>query len=231
MTPVHTAYRLRLVALLASACALVAACDGGRVAPSLLTVTPARACGGTATTLALAGSGFEARVDGVLGTATAVEPAVTATAGGGAPVPLASRWLSTAALSVAVPAGMLAAGTYDIAVANPDGARATLAQAFTSDPAPRVDNVTPPQLCSTGGDFTVTGSGFVAGASVTLSDGTTTLPGTNVAVASATQLSVHFGTNSYANNAQLDLTVANPDGCSGTLASALHRRSGTGGCP
>lgn len=135
------------------------------------------------------------------------------------------------ALSVAVPAGTLAAGTYDIAVANPDGARATLPQAFISEPGPRVDNVTPPQLCSTGGDFTVTGAGFAAGATVTLTDGATTLPGSNVAVTSATQLTVRFGANSYANNAQLDLTVANPDGCSGTLTAALHRRSGTGGCP
>ncbi|HEX6835624.1 MAG TPA: hypothetical protein VF334_03575, partial [Polyangia bacterium] len=110
-------------------------------------------------------------------------------------------------------------------------ARATLPQAFTSDPGPRVDNVTPPQLCSTGGDFTVTGAGFAAGATVTLSDGTTTVPGSNVAVASATQLTVHFGTNTFANNAALDLTVANPDGCSGTLTAALHRKTGSGGCP
>ncbi|HEX6839196.1 MAG TPA: hypothetical protein VF334_21615, partial [Polyangia bacterium] len=106
----HTAYRRRLGVLLASACALVAACDSGRVAPSLVSVTPTRACAGTATTLAIAGSGFEARVDGVLGTATSEQPAVTATAGGGSPVLLASAWLSTAALRVDLAAGTLAAG-------------------------------------------------------------------------------------------------------------------------
>ncbi len=231
MSRVHAAYRSCCLALLAGACALAGACDAGNVTPSLTSVTPARACGGMATSLALAGSGFEARIDGVLGTASAEVPTVTATAGGGSPVTLPSRWLSTAALGATVAAGTLAAGTYDVTVANPDGARATLAQAFTSAPGPRVDNVAPVQLCSTGGTFTVTGAGFASGAAVSVSDGTMTLPGTNVAVASATQLTVQLGSNSFANNAALDLTVTNPDGCSGTLTGALHRKTGAGGCP
>ncbi|HEX8954336.1 MAG TPA: hypothetical protein VF945_20925, partial [Polyangia bacterium] len=156
---------------------------------------------------------------------------VTATAAGGSPVALPSVWQSTAALAVDLPAGLLDAGSYDVAVANPDGAQATLAQALTRDPGPRVDGVMPPQLCSTGGDFTVTGAGFVAGAAVTLSDGATTLPGSNVVVASPTQLTVHFAANSFANNAALDLTVIDPSGCSATLAAALHRKTGSGGCP
>ena len=232
MTPVHTAYRRRLVAPLACACALAAAaCDGGRVVPSLASVTPARACSGAATTLALAGSGFEARVVGALGSPTAEAPAVTATASGGSPVTLPSRWQSTAAIAVDLSATLLPAGSYDVAVTDPDGARASLPQALAIDAAPRVDSAMPPQLCSTGGDFTVAGAGFAAGATVTLSDGATTLAGSDVVVASPTQLTVHFAANSFANNASLDLTVTNADGCGATLTGALHRKTGSGGCP
>ena len=86
-------------------------------------------------------------------------------------------------------------------------------------------------LCATGGDFTVAGAGFAAGATVTLGDGKNTLAGSNVVVASPSSLTVHFGANSFANNARLDLTVTNPDGCSDTLANALKRKTGAGGCP
>ena len=228
----HAAYRRRQVALLAGACALAAAaCDGGRVTPSPATVSPALVCGEGAATLMLAGSGFEARLDGALGQPTAESPAVTL-ARGSSTVALASRWLSTTALAVDLPAAVPGDGRYDLTVINPDGARATLVQAFARDAAPRVDGVNPPQLCSTGGDFTVTGGGFADGATVAISDGASTLAADNVSVASAAQLTARFvGANDFANNASLDLTVTNPDGCSASLAGALHRKTGGGGCP
>lgn len=231
MSRVHAAYRSCCLALVAGACALAAGCDAGHVVPALARVTPALVCGGTAAALTLDGSGFEARVDGVLGAATSEIPTVSVAASGGSPVLLPSRWRSTAMLDATVAPGLLAAGRYDVSVANPDGARATLLQALASDASPAVDNVMPVQLCATGGSFTVTGSGFAAGATVSVSDGTRTLPGSNVAVTSATQLTVQLGANTFANNAALDLTVTNPDGCSGTLATALHRKTGAGGCP
>jgi hypothetical protein len=232
MSPVHTAYRRRPVVRLAGACALagcvLASCGDDRVAPTLDSVTPARAC--SAVTITLAGSGFEARVAGLLGRPTAEAPAVLAATSGGSPVTLPSRWQSADAIAADVPA-TLAAGSYDLTVVNPDGARATLAGAFSVDAAPTITSVTPPQLCSTGGDFTVTGDALAAGAAVTLDDGAMTLAGGDVAVASPTQLTVHFGSNTFANNASLTLTVTNPDGCSGALANALHRKTGSGGCP
>jgi hypothetical protein len=215
--------------MLASACAL--GCGSDRVTPSLTSVTPALVCGSDATTLALAGDGFEARVVGLLGQPTAESPTVTATASGGSPVVLPSRWLSVAALAVDLPSELLAVGVYDLAVTNPTGARAALPQSLTRVASPRVDNAMPNQLCVGGGDFTVTGANFVAGATAVLGDGATTLPGTNVVVASATQLTMHLGANTFADNARLDLTVTNPDGCAGTLVSALKRKTGTGGCP
>jgi hypothetical protein len=218
--------------MLASACALgVAACGSGRVVPSLTSVSPALLCGGEAATLALAGQGFEARVVGLATQPAGESPTVTATASGTSPVVLPSRWLSSTALAVDLPADLLVAGVYDVTVANPDGASTTLPQSFTRVASPHVDSVTPAMLCSTGGDFTVAGSGFVAGATITLTDGTMTLPGSNVVVTSATQLTVHFGANTFANNANLDLTLTNPDGCGFTLASALKRKTGGGGCP
>jgi len=227
----HAAYRRRRVALLAGACALAAACDGGRVTPAPASVSPSLVCGEGAATLMLAGSGFAARVDGALGQPSGESPAV-ALASGGSTVALASRWLSTTALAVDLPAAVPADGRYDVTVINPDGARATLVQAFARDPAPRVDGVNPPQLCSTGGDFTVSGGGFADGATVAISDGASTLAANSVSVTSATQLMARFaGTNDFANNASLDLTVTNPDGCSATLAGALHRKTGGGGCP
>jgi hypothetical protein len=229
MTEVHTAYR-RL--MLASACALgVAACGSGRVVPSLTSVTPPLVCGGSAATLLVAGQGFEARVAGVLDRPAGETPTVTATASGGSPVVLPSRWLSTTSLAVDLAPQLLGIGSYDLTVANPDGASTTLPHALSRVASPRVDNVTPGMLCGTGGDFTVAGADFVAGATVTLGDGTMTLPGASVVVTSATQLTVHFAANTFANNAQLDMTVTNPDGCAFTLANALKRKTGGGGCP
>lgn len=234
MSHVHTAYRRRAVVGLASACALgacvLASCGDDRVTPTLDSVTPARACSGAAATIALAGSGFEARLADVLGTPTAEAPTVLAATSGGSPVTLPSRWQSADALAADLPT-TLAAASYDVTVVNPDGARATLASAFALDASPTIGSVTPPQLCSTGGNFTVTGAGFVAGAAVTLDDGTTTLVGSDVAVASPTQLTVQFGNNTFANNAALTLTVTNPDGCSAALPNAVHRKTGGGGCP
>jgi len=229
MSEVHAAYR-RL--MLASACALgVAACGSGRVVPSLTSVTPAAICGSASTELFLAGQGFEARVAGVLDQPAGETPTVTATASGGSPVVLTSRWASTTELIVDLPGTLLGPGVYDVTVANPDGATTTLPRSLSRLSSPRVDSVTPGMLCSTGGDFTVAGADFVAGATVALTDGTMTLPGTSVVVTSATQLTVHFAANTFANNASLDLTVTNPDGCAFTLTAALKRKTGGGGCP
>jgi len=221
MARVHTSYRPRAALLLASACVL--GCGSDRVVPSLTSVTPALVCGSDAATLALAGDGFEARVAGVLGQPAGESPTVTATESGGSPAVLPSRWLSAASLAVDLPSERLAAGIYDVVVTNPDGASATLPQSLHVDPAPRVDNAMPMNLCSTGGDFTVSGANFVAGATISLTDGTMSIAGSSVVVVSPTQLTVHFPANTYADNARLDLTVTNPDGCAFTLASALRR--------
>jgi hypothetical protein len=215
--------------MLASACVL--GCGSDRVTPSLTSVTPHPLCGDGAATLALGGTGFAARVVGLLGQPAGETPTVTF-AGDGSPVTLPSRWLSTTALAVDVPGGVPAYGTYDLIIANPDGAQTKGLGAFARLSAPRVDNVAPGMLCATGGDFTVTGDGFVAGAIAAISDNSGTLGAMSVSVASPTQLTAHFvGTNNFANNASLDFTVTDPSGCSGTLAGALKRKTGGGGCP
>ncbi|MDD5556254.1 MAG: IPT/TIG domain-containing protein [bacterium] len=98
------------------------------------------------------------------------------------------EFLSAGQLSARVPSG-LAAGTYGVRVTNPLGAAATLANAYTANPAPAgqpvVTGVTPATGMNTVlTQITVAGSGFAAPAQVHV--GATAC--TNVIVAGPTQI-------------------------------------------
>ncbi len=115
-------------------------------------------------------------------------------------------------LSATAPAH--AVGVVDVVVLNPSGSRATLGGAFTYEraPAPRVTGLTPGSGPTRGGRaLTLTGSGFVAGARVSLggvdaTDVTVINPSTLTATAPAHAAGV------------VDVAVFNRDGQSGVLA-------------
>src|SRR6185295_3815829 len=110
-----------------------------------------------------------------------------------------------------------AAGNVAVVVTNPDAQSATLASGFTyaAPPPPSVSSITPDTGPATGGtSVTITGSNFVAGASVRIGG---TLA-TNVTVTNGTSLTATTPAHAAGT---VSVMVTNPDAQSGTLASAF----------
>jgi phosphatidylserine/phosphatidylglycerophosphate/cardiolipin synthase-like enzyme len=110
-----------------------------------------------------------------------------------------------------------AAGAANVTVANSDGQSATLAGGFTynSPPAPTVTSVSPNTGPTSGGTaVTITGTNFVASATVTLG-GTAA---TNVVVTNSTTITAT--TPAHAAGA-VNVVVTNTDNQSGTLANGF----------
>jgi hypothetical protein len=105
----------------------------------------------------------------------------------------------------------------DVVVTNPDGQSGTLAAgfAYNAPPAPTVGGANPNSGLTTGGTaVTITGTGFVSGASVSFG-GTTA---SNITVVDATTITAT--TPAHAAGA-VDIVVTNPDSQSGTLAAGF----------
>ena len=116
-----------------------------------------------------------------------------------------------------------AAGAVTVTVTNPDTQSGSLASGFTytSSPAPTVSSVSPNNGPVAGGTgVTITGTGFVTGATVTFG-GTAA---TNVVVTNSTTLTAT--TPAHAAGA-VAVTVTNPDTQSGTLASGFTYNAAT----
>ena len=138
-------------------------------APTLTGVSPASgtAAGGTAVTIT--GTGFQAGATVSLGGTAATGVTV----------------VSSTSITATTPAH--AAGTVSVIVTNSDTQSGTLTQGFTytavSNPPPTVSGISPASGTASGGTaVTITGTGFLAGATVSLG-GT---PATGVAVVSST---------------------------------------------
>src|SRR5207302_845731 len=103
-------------------------------------------------------------------------------------------------------------GVQTVALTNSDGQSGTLTGGYTyTNPAPTVSAISPSSGTSSGGTaVTLTGTGFAAGATVSLG-GTAA---TNVTVVSSTSLTAT--TAAHAAGA-VDVVVTNSDGQSGTL--------------
>src|SRR5581483_711212 len=118
-------------------------------------------------------------------------------------------------MTITATTGSHAAGIVNVVVTNPDAQSATLANGFAYlAPPPLVTSVTPTSGPTSGGTaITISGSNFLAGATVT------------VGGTAATAVSVVNGTTITATTAAhaagaVDVTVINPDGQSSTLAGA-----------
>ena len=113
---------------------------------------------------------------------------------------------------------MHASGAVTVAVTNPDTQTGQKAGAFTYVAAPNPTLIAPPAGSSNGGSMvTLTGTGFAAGATVTLG-GSAALVGTITATSISAMTSAHApGT--------VDVVVKNSDGQTGTLAAAFTYNS------
>ncbi len=109
-----------------------------------------------------------------------------------------------------------AAGVVDVVLTNPDLQTSTLAAAFTYDPAPTLASISPISGTTTGGTVvTLTGSGFLTGATVLFG----TDAATNVTVVSATQLTATTPARAVG---VVSVTVRNVDNQSAVLERAYR---------
>jgi hypothetical protein len=118
------------------------------------------------------------------------------------------------------------AGAVDVVVTNTDSQSGTLSSGYTyttSNPAPSVTSVAPPSGTTAGGTpVTITGTGFLAGATVTLG-GTAA---TGVSVGSSTSITA---TTPAHTAGAVSVVVKNTDNQTGTLSGGYTYTSGSGG--
>jgi len=128
------------------------------------------------------------------------------------------------ATSITATAPAHAAGAVSVVVTNTDGQSGTLSNGYTyTSPAPTVTAISPVSGTTAGGTaVTITGTGFLTGATVTLG-GTAA---TNVTVASAT--SITATTPAHAAG-PVNVVVTNTDTQSGTLTNGYTYSTSSGG--
>lgn len=178
-------------------------------------VTPSSGAPAGGATVTITGTGFQTGATVLFGTT----PAATATVVG-----------STQIVATA-PAG--APGAVPVTVTNIGGLSATLPSAFTfgglgGQPGPlTATSVTPNTGLAAGGTVvTIGGSGFVPGASVLFG----AVPGTGVTVVNSAQITVTAPAYGPSANA-ISVTVVNPGGTTGSLASAFTYTAGGAPAP
>ncbi len=115
-----------------------------------------------------------------------------------------------------------AAGAVNVVVTNSDGQTDTLSNGYTYVPAPTVSSITPNSGPASGGTgLTITGAGFLAGATVSL-DGTAA---TGVSVTSGTSITATAPAHAAG---AVSVVVTNTDGQTGTLSNGYTYGSGLG---
>ncbi len=109
----------------------------------------------------------------------------------------------------------LSAGSYAVTVTNPDTQSGTHSNAYTSDPAPVVSSISPSFGPTAGATaFTITGTGFVTGATITVGSSAAT----SVAFVNSTSLT---GVTPAHAAGTADVIVTNPDTQTGILAAGF----------
>jgi len=180
--------------------------NGGRMAdaftvtlgPVLDAVDPAVVCDLLETTITLTGKNFRQGAKVIVGqTELAGVTVVDATT-----------------IEATLPKGF-AQGTHDVSVVNPEGCASTLTDALQVVPPPQLDSASPQTIC-TGGTLTLTGKGFLPGATVTI--GNTEISGNQVNVQSSTTITVNVG--ALPPGGPYDISVENADGCGSNALTA-----------
>ena len=175
--------------------------QGGAPAPTVATITPTSGTTAGGTAVSITGTGFVAGATVKLGGTAATNVNVVGST------------------SITATTAAHAAGAVDVVVTNSDAQSGTLTQGFTyttpSNPAPTVATISPNTGTTAGGTaVSITGTGFVAGATVKLG-GTAA---TNVNVVGST--SITATTAAHAAGA-VDVVVTNTDAQSGTLSQGF----------
>jgi hypothetical protein len=196
-------------------------------APVITGVAPAAVCQvNQPASMTIQGSGFV-----VLTGPPAVPPAVTVD---GSPVTITGftgctdlgatpAAQSCTGLTFPVPNGGFSAGQHQVALVNPapaDCAAAT-AGSFTVTTTPTVTGVTPQKVCANGGSFDVTGSGYVDGSAILLSQAGGARTAVPTQFQSATDVRGTLASGAFAAGSY-DVTVQNGAGCEATLPAALR---------
>ena len=170
------------------------------VNPTVTAVSPSAGQTTGGTFLTITGTGFQVGATVETGAGNTCAPVVVSSA------------TSLTCTTVAV-----AAGVVDVIVTNPDTGVGTLTggYTFTTTPAPTVSSITPTSGAVTGSTaVTVTGTGYITGATVKIGGSTCTSP----TVVNATTITCT--TSSHAAGSS-DVVVYNPDTQYGTLASGF----------
>ena len=167
-------------------------------APVVTTVAPTSGSTGGGTAITISGTNFLAGASVTVGGTAATTVTV----------------VNSSTITATTPAH--AGGAVGVTVTNPDTQSATLASSFTFVvPPPTVTGVSPASGSTTGGTaVTITGTGFAAGATVTIGGN----PATGVTVVNST--SITATTPAHAAGA-VGVTVTNADSQSGTAATAF----------
>ena len=134
---------------------------------------------------------------------------------------VAATLVSRYQIKCSLPLTGLPIGLYNLTVLNTDGTSATKSDAFTvMNPYPVVTTVTPASGYNTGTiTVTITGTKFVQGASIILTNNTRNVAGTVISV-SATSIKGSFPLTS-AIPGIYNLTVSNPGNANGTRQNAF----------
>jgi len=161
-------------------------------APTVTSVSPTAGALAGGTSLSITGTGFLAGATSAVGGTACTSPNV----------------LSSTSLSCMLPSK--SAGTYAVTVTNTDAQTGTLSNAYTYQAAPTVSSVSPTSGSTAGGDaLTITGTGFITGATVTVGGVTCTSPN----VASSTSITCTSGAHAAG---AVDIIVTNSDSQTGT---------------
>jgi len=181
---------------------------GSNPAPTVTSISPSSGTAAGGTPVTITGTGFLAGATVKLGGTTATGVSV----------------VSSTSITATTPAH--AAGAVSVVVTNTDSQSGTLSNGYTytsSNPAPTVSTIAPATGTAAGGTaVTITGTGFLTGATVKLG-GTAA---TGVTVVSST--SITATTPAHAAGA-VDVVVTNTDAQSGTLSGGYTYTSSGGG--
>jgi hypothetical protein len=177
-------------------------------APTLSSISPTSGTTAGGTAITITGAGFLAGATVTLGGTAATGVTV----------------VSSTSITAVTPAHT--GGAVSVAVTNPDNQAGSLNNGYTytsSNPAPTLSSISPTSGTAAGGTaITITGTGFLAGATVRLG-GTAA---TGVTILNSTSITA---TTPVGAAGAVTVTVTNTDGQSGTLPGGYTYTSPTGG--
>jgi len=162
--------------------------------PVLESVSPAVVCDEVDTEITLTGKNFRQGAKVLLGD----EELAGATV------------VDATTITATVPKGFVD-GKYDVTVVNPEGCSSALPEGLEVVPPPTIEKVEPAVVC-TGGNLTITGTGFRPGATVTI--GTTDITGDPQVTVDPTGTTLTVNVGPMTPGGPYDVKVTNPDGCS-----------------